>query len=79
MDFNTMVIGYKKQELLDPPPLPPPRAHGFTTVFGGPVLLIFLSILCCVYCFICLHPVSCVLNVADVSGLSILDCPFVFL
>jgi hypothetical protein len=26
-------------------------------------------------CFVCLRPVSCVPNVASVSGLSILDCP----
>ena len=45
------------------------------------------SYLCCVvssfvliffYCFACLPPVSCVLNVANVSGLSILGCPFSF-
>jgi hypothetical protein len=35
-------------------------------------------LLCFVFCFDCLHPVSCVLNVTSVSGLSILDCPFRF-
>ena len=29
-------------------------------------------------CFVCLRPVSYVLNVASVSGLSILKCPFGF-
>ena len=33
----------------------------------------------CVLCFICLLPVSCVPQVASVSGLSILNCPFGFL
>ena len=28
------------------------------------------------FCFVCLRPVSCVLDVADVSGLFILSCPF---
>jgi uncharacterized membrane protein len=42
------------------------------------MLLIFLSFLCCVICIVCLCPVSCLLNVAYVSGLSILDYPFRF-
>jgi len=33
---------------------------------------------CYVYCFVCVRPVSCVINVIDVSGLSILDCHFRF-
>jgi hypothetical protein len=33
----------------------------------------------CCFCFVCLRPVSCVPNVASVSGLSILDCPLGFL
>ena len=46
----------------------PSRAHGFTPVFGGIVLLSFyLSVLCCV----CLCPVSCLPNVTSFSGLSI--------
>jgi hypothetical protein len=31
-----------------------------------------------VYCFVYLRPVCCVINVNDVSGLSIFDCPFRF-
>ena len=31
-------------------------------------------ILFCVFCFVCLRPVSFVHNVASVSGLSIIDC-----
>ena len=31
------------------------------------------------YAFFCLLPVSCVHNVASVSRLSILDCPYIFL
>jgi hypothetical protein len=44
--------------------------------FVKSVLVIFLVFcgLCCI--FVCLHPVSCVLNVAIVFRLSILDCPF---
>ena len=37
------------------------------------------QILCCVLCCVGLRPVSCVLNVASLSGLSILECPFGFL
>jgi hypothetical protein len=36
-----------------------------------------LSVLC--FCFICLRPVFCVPNVANLSALSILDCPYRFL
>ena len=44
--------------------------------FVKSVLVVFLvfCVLCCI--FVCLHPVSCVLNVAIVFRLSILDCPF---
>ena len=48
----------------------------FCVVFFGEVRVAhLLSFLCCV----CLRSVSCVPNVASVSGLSILDCPFGFL
>ena len=48
------------------------------------VLLIMFIVFCVVFfcvllCFICLLPVSFVLQVASVSGLSILNCPFGFL
>ena len=43
----------------------------------GRVALPF-SFMRCIFCFVCLRPVSCVCNVANVSGLSILDCPFGF-
>jgi hypothetical protein len=39
----------------------------------------FAVLLSCVYCFVCLRPVSCVPYVASFSGLSILDCPLTFL
>jgi hypothetical protein len=35
--------------------------------------------MCCVCFCVCLRPVSCVLNVASVSRVFILDCPFGFL
>jgi hypothetical protein len=35
-------------------------------------------VLCCVFWFVGLHPVSCVPNVARISGLSNLDCSFLF-
>ena len=40
------------------------------------VLIFSVSVLC--FCFVCLHIVSCDPNVADVSGLSILDYAFCF-
>jgi hypothetical protein len=40
-----------------------------------PLSLLLIILIFCVY----LHPVSCVQNVASVSGLSILDCSFDFL
>ena len=43
------------------------------------VLLIALVFYVVFLCFVCRRPVSCVPNVASVSGLSILDCPFGFL
>ena len=56
------------------------REHlGFTWVFGGVHVAHLFSFLCCVFCFICLRPVSRVPNVASVSGLSILDSPFGFI
>ena len=50
--------------------------------YGGVYVYHRFSFLCYVvvlFCFVCLRPVSCVPNVAKVSGLSILDCPFGFL
>jgi len=44
----------------------------------GSVLLIIL-VVCILLCFVCLCPVTIVPNVASVCGLSILDCPFIFL
>ena len=35
-------------------------------------------ILCCILCFVCLPLVSCVPNVASLSGLCILNCLFGF-
>jgi hypothetical protein len=59
----------------------PSGAPGFTYGFlVGSVLLILLvfCVLLCVF-FVYLRSVSCVPNVASVSGLSILDRPFGFL
>ena len=53
-------------------------AHLFSflcCVFGGIRVAHLFSFLCCLF-FLCL--VSCVLNVASVSGLSFLDWPFGF-
>ena len=47
-------------------------------VFGGVSVAPVFSFLCAVICFVCRRPVSCVPNVASVSGLSIFDCPFGF-
>jgi hypothetical protein len=43
------------------------------------VLLFFLILCVVVLCLVYPGHVSCVLNVASFSGLSILDCPFSFL
>ena len=67
---------YSRQELLNL------REHlGSPTVFGSVRVVHLFSVLCSVlcFCFICLRPVSYVLNVASVYGLSISDCPFGFL
>jgi len=48
-------------------------------VFDGIRVTHLFSFVCCVFCFVCLQPVSCVLNVASVFGMCILDCPFGFL
>jgi hypothetical protein len=57
--------------------------EGHMAVYGpvhillvGSVLLIFLVFCVVFYCFVCLRPVSCVHNVASVSGLYILDFSF---
>ena len=38
------------------------------------MLLVSLVFCVVIFCFVCLRPVSCVPNVASLSGLSILDC-----
>jgi hypothetical protein len=56
----------------------PTRAHGvFSGFMWGRASHLF-SFLFCVIRFVCLSLVSCVSNVASVSGFSILDCPFGF-
>ena len=69
----TQLLAYKRQELLTF------RKHmGSIQVFGGSVLLVFVfCALLCVFCLFlfCLSS-SCVVNV---SGVSILDCPFGFI
>ena len=60
------MVSYKMQEL---------HKHlGSPPVLSGVHVADLFSFLCCVFCFVCLHPVSCVPNVASFSGLSILDC-----
>ena len=70
----TQRVSYKKQELLTL------REHlDSSKVFGGIRVAHVFSFLCCIFDFVCLHSVSCVPNVAIVSGLSILDYLFGFL
>jgi len=58
----------------------PMQAPWITPVFFGEVRVAYLfNFLCCVFCFVCLRPVSCMPNVASISGLSIPHCPFDFL
>ena len=74
----TWRVSYKRQELLTLRKYL--GLHPTPGFWWGSVLLILL-VLCVVlcFCFVCLHPVSCVSSVASVSGLFILDCPFRFL
>ena len=53
----------------------------YSQVFGVVRVAHLFSFLCCVvlWCFVGLRPVSCVLNIANVSGLSIFDYLFGFL
>ena len=52
--------------------LPSSRAPGFISVFCGVPDAHLFSFLWCVFCFVCLRPVSCVPNAATVSKLYIL-------
>ena len=47
-------------------------------MFFGESLLLIILVFCVVFHVVCLRPVSCVPYVDSVSGLSILDFPFVF-
>ena len=72
----TRRVSYKKQEELL-------TLHQYLvspSVVAGAVLLIFgVFRVVFLFCIACLRRVSCVRNVASVSGLSILRCPFGFL
>jgi len=50
-----------------------------SNIFLNSLRVEVISGCCYLFCFVCLRPVSCVPNVASVSGLSILDCLFGFL
>ena len=52
--------------------------YGFRLPFGifELFLLIVFSVLCHLFCFVCVRRVSYVPNVTVLSGLYILDCPF---
>jgi len=74
INYKTRRGSYKKQKLL--------TLHnhlGSPPVFGGVGVAHLFSFLCCVFCFVCLLPVSCVPNIASCSGLSILCWSFGFL
>jgi hypothetical protein len=61
-------VSYKRQELLTL------REHlSSPPVFSAVRVAHLFSFLCCVFYFVCLRPVPIV---ANFSGLSILDCPF---
>ena len=51
----------------------------YVVFYGGVSVAHLFRFLCCVFCFVCLPPVSCAPNVACVSALPTLDCPFGFL
>ena len=63
-------MSYKRHELLAIR-----RRLGLPPVFGGVRFAHLFSFLCCVI-LVWLRPMPCVPNVASVTGLSILDCPF---
>ena len=68
-----MAVCYKRQGLLTL------REHmSSPSVFDGIHVPHCFSFLCCVAIFVCLSPVSCVPNVANVYGLSIPGCPLLF-
>ena len=66
--YYTKTGKYMFKYRVPPPPFP-----------GGVCVPHLFSFLCCYFCFVCLHPVSCLPNVASVSELFILDFPFGFL
>jgi len=69
-----MRASYKKQKLLVL------RGRlGSPSGFGGISVAHLFIFLCCVFCLVCLRPVSCVPTVASFAGFYILDCPFGFL
>ena len=71
---TTFRLSYKMHELLTV------CEHlGAPPDFGGIRVAPLFRFLCCMFYFVCLRPVSCITNVASVSGLPILDCPFEFL
>ena len=47
-------------------------------LFDG-VRVIYLLFSAVLISFVCIHPLFCVSNIAGISGLSTLDCPFGFL
>ena len=67
-------VSYRKQELLTEFLCSPPPPG----IFDG-VRVIYLLFSAVLISFGCVHPLSCVSNIAGISGLSILDCPFCFL
>ena len=68
-------VSYKKQKLF----IPFPSTWVHPRFLVGSVLLIFLMFCVFLFFFVCIRPLSCVPNVASVSGLSILDSSFGFL
>ena len=64
-------MSYKRQELLALR-----GCLGLPPIFGG-VSVAHLLVFCCE--FVCLRPMSSVSNVASFSGLSTIDCPFIYL
>ena len=67
----TWWLSYKRQELFAL------REHiGSPLVVDGVCVAHLFSFLCCVFCFVCLCPLSCVPNIVSLSGLFILDYHF---
>ena len=94
MSYKKLELLTLRVHLDSPPIFDGVRVAHLSLVFCVVFFVLFVFLLClvcpmlpvsldCLFliapCFVCLHPVSCVTNVASFSGLSIIDYLFGFL